>query len=62
MLYVQALVHNKLGDYHKRDAVALRHKDARAEHERLESIYVNDGWYEIWDLVSEISAKLASRR
>ncbi|KAL5529052.1 hypothetical protein ACEPAG_5026 [Sanghuangporus baumii] len=43
VLYVQALVYNTLGEQHERDAVALRHRDARMEHERLESIYVNAG-------------------
>ena len=61
MLYVAALVHNSLGDISARDAAAARHKDAAAELNRLEAVGLNDNWSELWDVVEEIGAGLASR-
>lgn len=61
VLYVTALVHNQLGDTNARDAAAARHRETAANLERLESIGLNDDWAELWDVVKEIGAGLASR-
>ena len=61
VVYVTALVYNSLGDTTSRDAAATRHKEAQAAHVRLEAIGLNDNWAELWDVVKEVGAALASR-
>lgn len=61
VLFVISVLYHNLGDVQKRDAAAARHAASVKEQSRLESLIVNDGWRDIWSLVSEISTALATR-
>lgn len=61
ILYVRATVYNTLGMLQERNEAAERHVVSRQEQKRLEAIEVNEHWDDVWNVVIDISAALASR-
>lgn len=62
ILYTLATVYHNLGMEKERDEAASRHQGSVKEQNTLHSLDVNDGWFEILDLVSNISIALTNRQ
>lgn len=62
VLYVMSVVHHNLGEEKERNDAADRHVLSQHENLKLDSVDANENWEELWSLIGEISAALASRK
>ena len=61
VLFLLAVVHHNLGDTERRDNFALRHETAQARREGAHSEVVEPWIEDVWAIVAEVGAAIASR-
>lgn len=61
VLYIRAVVCNKLGNTAARDSAAKEHSATEQKQHKLELIDVNENWDDIWSLLIKASVILSQR-